>query len=156
MEERHLQIVIGVLVLVILALAYYAWVNRCVVAKIDGELGEEVAELELLLAEVNAEHFADAQKPAGKPEDAGIKGVEKRAEQVDKELSRRDRIEAKVRRIQTLHKAGTIKLSLRARFRLRRAVAQADDYLVSSSDNVSKESAQMIRRLRDAVLVMIV
>ena len=83
------QIVISILVLLVLVLGYYVWVYRSTCALVKGELGQELDELEVLLQDVKVEHFQDAESNL---------------------QSRRDRIEARLQKIQALRAAGKIKL----------------------------------------------
>lgn len=129
------QIVISILVLLVLVLAYYVWVYRSTCALVKGELGQDLNDLEVLLQDVKVEHFQDAAE-------LNLQ-------------SRRDRIEAKLQKIQALRAAGKLKLDAAQEARLRRAVAEGNDFLATTYKGQDEETVKLVRRIRDIMLFVI-
>ena len=129
------QIVIAILVLIVLVLAYYVWVYRSTCALVKGELGQDLNDLEVLLQDVKVEHFQDVAE-------LNLQ-------------SRRDRIEAKLQKIQALRAAGKLKLDAAQEARLRRAVAEGNDFLATTYKGQDEETVKLVRRIRDIMLFVI-
>ncbi len=127
------QIVIAVLVLLVLVLGYYVWVYRSTCALVKGELGQELDELEVLLQDVKVEHFQGTTELQ----------------------SRRDRVEARLQKIQALRTVGELKFDAKQEARLRRAVAEGNDYLASTYSGHNEGSVKLVRRIRDIMLMII-